>query len=266
MYTQYPPAKQSVLGVRISTTNYREVATLCKSWISERRRRQSVSGSGRARYICVTSVHGVITAFSDPVFREILNAADVATPDGMPVVWALRSFGERHQSRVYGPDLMMALCGQAAEAGHSIFLYGAREETLKNLRLNLTKRFPGLRIVGSIAPPFRPLTLEEDERNVRHILDSGAEIVFVGLSTPKQEAWMFTHREQLPGVIMLGVGAAFDFHAGNVPQAPHWMQRAGLEWLFRLLKEPKRLWKRYLLVTPIFLPLWALQKLRLLRY
>jgi N-acetylglucosaminyldiphosphoundecaprenol N-acetyl-beta-D-mannosaminyltransferase len=154
---------------------------------------------------------------------------------------------------------MLRLCENAARNGHRVFLYGGREETLGELRGRLQTRFPDLQIVGSYSPPFRPLTDEEDRMVERQITESGAEMVFVGISTPKQERWMYEHRGRFPGLVMIGVGAAFDFHAGRVRQAPVWMQRNGLEWLFRLAAEPRRLWQRYLLVTPRFLPLWAMQ-------
>jgi N-acetylglucosaminyldiphosphoundecaprenol N-acetyl-beta-D-mannosaminyltransferase len=250
------PCKQPVIGVGISITSYDEVVGCCRRWIDNRR---AHDGMLSARYICVTSVHGIITARDDSGVREILNSADIATPDGMPLVWALRSFGVKNQQRVYGPTLMLRLCESAVENRHRIFLYGGLEETLGKLRARLQARFPDLRIVGSYSPPFRPLTEEEDRMVQRQITDSGAEIVFVGISTPKQERWMYEHREKFPGLVMIGVGAAFDFHAGRVRQAPVWMQRNGLEWLFRLVAEPKRLWQRYLLVTPRFLPLWAMQ-------
>jgi N-acetylglucosaminyldiphosphoundecaprenol N-acetyl-beta-D-mannosaminyltransferase len=261
------PPKQAVLGVGISTTTYRQVKDLCDYWIQQKRSRgQSSQENSSAKYICVTSVHGIITAFWDRDFRRTLNAADVATPDGMPVVWAVRSFGNRKQTRVYGPDLMLSLCERAAEAGHRIFFYGARADTLEALENNLRSRFPGLVVAGRFSPPFRPLTPDEDQQVAKLILGSGADLVFVGLSTPKQEQWMINHRLSLRGTIMIGVGAAFDFHAGKLRQAPAWMQRSGLEWLFRLCREPRRLWKRYLLITPVFLPLWAMQKARILRY
>ncbi len=254
--SDYAPGKQSVIGVGISTTTYNEVVGCCRRWVDDLRAR---NGRSMARYICVTSVHGLITARDDSNVREILNTADIATPDGMPLVWALRSFGVKGQSRVYGPTLMLRLCESAAQNGHRLFLYGGREDTLGELQVRLRAKFPHLLIAGSYSPPFRPLTDEEDMSIERQIKDSGAEIIFVGISTPKQERWMYTHREKFPGLVMIGVGAAFDFHAGRVPQAPGWMQRNGLEWLYRLGSEPKRLWQRYLLVTPRFLPLWALQ-------
>lgn len=253
------PAKQLVVGVNISATNYDEVVEFCRRCVEQR---WSTSEKSSARYICVTSVHGIITAHDDPEVREILNSADIATPDGMPLVWALRSFGITGQQRVYGPTLMLKLCESAARNGHRIFLYGGREESVGALSVRLREKFPRLRIVGHYCPPFRPLTPEEDSAVIGRIRESDADLVFVGISTPKQEHWMYNHRRQLPGVVMIGVGAAFDFHAGRVRQAPAWMQRNGLEWFFRLLMEPARLWRRYLLVTPRFLPLWAMQRFR----
>ncbi len=257
------PRKQSVIGVGISATSYAQVAEICARWADEHR--QGIAPN-RARFVTVTSVHGVIAGFFDRRFREILNAADMATPDGMPVVWAMRSFGVNGQTRVYGPDLMLELLRSAAQKGQRIFLYGARRQTLDALTARMTAKFPGLRIVGAISPPFRALTPEEDETYVRQMIEAQADIVFVGLSTPKQENWMIAHRDRLPGLVLFGVGAAFDFHAGSLEQAPAWMQRNGLEWFYRLTREPRRLWKRYLLITTVFPPLWAMQKLKILRY
>ena len=244
------PRKQTIVGVGMSPTSYTEVAALCRNWIEEK--------DPNTHCIAVLSVHPIMTAAFDADYRSVLNSADVATPDGMPLVWALRSFGKRGQQRVYGPDLMLALCEQAAKRGHRIFLYGGRDEVLDLLQRNLVAKFPGLQIADAYAPPFRPLTEEEDRAVVERIRASGANIVFVGIGSPKQERWMMDHRAKLPGLIMLSVGAAFDFHAGRVRQAPGWMRRSGLEWFFRLLMEPRRLWKRYIL-TQLFLPMWALE-------
>jgi N-acetylglucosaminyldiphosphoundecaprenol N-acetyl-beta-D-mannosaminyltransferase len=264
-----PVKKYPVVGVGLSATSYAEVVQKCSSWI-ERRRMWSTSGAPvksapRARYICVTSVHGVMLARADATVKHVLNRADIATPDGMPLVWALRSFGSANQKRVYGPNLMLAICEDAAKRGYRIFLYGGREEYTPLLRGNLIERFPALRIAGCYSPPFRPLTPIEEEDVQAMIRQSDADLILVGISTPKQDLWMHAHLESFPGVVMIGVGAAFDFHAGRVKQAPGWVQNAGLEWFFRLLMEPSRLWKRYLFVTPWFLPLWAMQKLGLLR-
>lgn len=258
------PAKQSVLGVEISATNYGELLRLCRGWIACRR--QLPQKLSRAHYTAMLTVHSVMTAVREPAYRVVLNGADVAAPDGMPLAWALRSFGVRGQPRVYGPDLMLAICGQAARLGHRIFLYGGREETLPVLCRRLIGRFPRLQIAGSYAPPFRPLTPEEDDGCTDTIRSSDPDIVFVGIGAPKQERWMAMHAEKLPGVVMFGVGAAFDFHAGRVKQAPVWMQRSGLEWLFRIYAEPRRLWKRYILTNPAFLLMWLLQRIGILRY
>ena len=256
------PRKKNICGTEISATSYTEVAGLCNGWIRAKR-----SGSDAAsRIICVTSVHGIVTALEDPELQQILNQADIATPDGMPVVWALRSFGEVEQQRVYGPTLMLHLCRQAAAEGHRIFLYGSTDDTLSALRARLINWFPDIRIVGAWAPPFRALTAIEEQDVRARIRASGADIVFVGISTPKQEKWMARQKQALPGTILVGVGAAFNFHAGQVKQAPRWMRNHGLEWLFRLSAEPRRLWRRYVLVTPRFLPYWALQRMGLVKF
>ncbi|MBV9158478.1 MAG: WecB/TagA/CpsF family glycosyltransferase [Acidobacteriaceae bacterium] len=253
------PDKQLVVSVGISKTSYAEVVELCRQWAIERKS----SARATARYICVTSVHGIIMARDNPELAKIFEEADIVTPDGMPVVWALRSFGSPGQQRVYGPTLMLELCRRAAESGHKIFLYGGREGTLPTLVERLCKQFPGLIVAGYYSPPFRTLTKTEDQAVRERIVDSDADIVLVGISTPKQEQWMYDHRNSFPGVTLIGVGAAFDFHAGRIRQAPDWMRRKGLEWLFRLAIEPVRLWKRYLWITPRFLPLWAWQKWRM---
>lgn len=251
------PPKCFVVSVGISQTSYVEVVSLCREWALERRTQNPPC----ARIICVTSVHGIITARDDPGFAHILNTAEITTPDGMPVVWALRSFGCPNQQRVYGPTLMWELCRDAANHGRKIFLYGSHRDTLDTLTSRLHRQFPRLIIAGIHSPPFRPLSEAEKVEIRKQIIESDADLVFVGISTPKQERWMYENRNHLPGITLIGVGAAFDFHAGRTRQAPAWMQRNGLEWLFRLVTEPVRLWRRYLLTTPRFLPLWLKQKL-----
>jgi N-acetylglucosaminyldiphosphoundecaprenol N-acetyl-beta-D-mannosaminyltransferase len=211
-------------------------------------------------------VHGVMTAREDPELRKSLNQADIATPDGMPVVWAMRSFGRKEQQRVYGPTLMLKLCERAGKERHKVYLYGSSEEVITRLRQTMLRKFPGIQLVGAYAPPFRPLTGEEEEHIRQCIREADPDLLFVGISTPKQEKWMTRQQQALSGVVMVGVGAAFDFHAGRVKQAPKWMQDRGLEWLFRLMSEPKRLWRRYVLVTPMFLPHWAMQFSGLAKY
>jgi N-acetylglucosaminyldiphosphoundecaprenol N-acetyl-beta-D-mannosaminyltransferase len=252
------PPKYPLLGVGVSPTSYEECATLVRQWVDDRR---ASPLTAPAHYIVNLNVHSVTTAFFDPSVRAALNAATLATPDGMPLVWSLRSSGVKGQPRVYGPDLMLSLCEQSARLGHRIFLYGGRDdEILGALCSKLRERFPELIVAGTYSPPFRALTPEEDRSCVEQILSSGADIVFVGIGAPKQERWMQDHASRLPGIVMQGVGAAFDFHAGRVKQAPAWLQRAGLEWFFRLMMEPRRLWRRYLL-NPLFLILWGLEKL-----
>lgn len=215
----------------------------------------------QSRYVCICNVHVAVTAKQNPEFRRVVNEADMSTPDGMPLVWVLRWMGFQRQDRINGPDLMWRLCGRAAEKGLSIFLYGSTEETLARLTHNLKTAFPQLVIAGVYSPPFRLLSDEEDREMTELINGSGAHIVFVGLGCPKQEFWMAAHRGKVRAV-MIGVGAAFDYHAGTVRRAPLWMQRSGLEWLFRLLSEPKRLWKRYLVTNSLFLIYLGLEFLR----
>ncbi|HXG35230.1 MAG TPA: WecB/TagA/CpsF family glycosyltransferase, partial [Bryobacteraceae bacterium] len=215
---------------------------------------------GESRMVCCASVNNVMQACEAPAFRALMNAADLVTPDGMPLVWGLRRLGVPGAGRVYGPELMRRLLGAAAAAGLPVGFYGATEAVLARLRAAVQKRHPRLSIRYYYAPPFRPLTPEEDARITEAIRASGVRILFVGLSTPKQELWMAAHRGRVPAV-MLGVGAAFDFLAGTKPQAPGWMQRAGLEWLFRLATEPRRLGPRYLKQNPKFVILFARQLL-----
>lgn len=263
------PPKTSVLGVGVSQADYGQILRLCREWIDQKRASSSKDSLADnvqpARYTAILTVHSVMTAFFDPAFRAVLNQATLGTSDGMPLVWAARSFGASGQRRVYGPDLMLALCGQAQRLGHRIFLYGGRDETLPVLRSRLLARFPKLQIAGAYSPPFRPLTPEEDAHSLEEIRSSGADLIFCGIGVPKQERWMRQHRDKLPGCALFGVGAAFDFHAGRVKQAPGWMQRSGLEWLFRLRMEPVRLWRRYVFLNPMFLALWALQLAGLLK-
>jgi N-acetylglucosaminyldiphosphoundecaprenol N-acetyl-beta-D-mannosaminyltransferase len=188
----------------------------------------------------------------DPELREIHNASGLTTPDGMPMVWAGRYAGARHMRRVYGPDLMLAVCARAAERGWTSFFYGGKDGVADLLAARLQDRLPGLGVAGTYAPPFRALTSEEDARVVDRINAADPDLVWVGLSTPKQERWMAAHVGRIAAPVLAGVGAAFDIHAGLLPQAPRWLQRSGLEWLYRLAREPRRLWRRYLGNNPRF--------------
>jgi N-acetylglucosaminyldiphosphoundecaprenol N-acetyl-beta-D-mannosaminyltransferase len=198
-------------------------------------------------------VHTVMECQHDEELRRIHNDSGLTTPDGMPIVWCARRAGAAGVTRVYGPDLMLALSAPLAVGKHSVFLYGTVPATLAKLTVRLEQQFSGLRVVGSYAPPFRPLTDAEELDVVDAIRSSGADVVWVGLGAVKQEKWMSAHLQALAPAVLIGVGAAFDFHAGNVTQAPRWMQRHGLEWFYRLSREPRRLWRRYLGTIPSFL-------------
>jgi len=233
---------RSVLGMRVDGTSYRETAEAIADLVC--------AGDGGA--VCVATVHMVMEAFDDPRFQRIVNAADRVTPDGVPLVWALRLLGVKDAERVYGPSLLPVVCELARERGISVGFYGGSPGVLDELVRRTWKRFPGLDVSFAFAPPFRELSAEEDRKVVEGIEQSGTRILFVGLGCPKQERWIAEHRSSL-SCVMVGVGAAFDFHAGRKAQAPEWMQAAGLEWLFRLCCEPQRLWRRYLYHNPRFL-------------
>jgi exopolysaccharide biosynthesis WecB/TagA/CpsF family protein len=208
-----------------------------------------------------------MTGALDQVHRRRLNEFDILAADGQPVRWAanlLRGRGARLRERVYGPELVKRVCKAAAEEQVGVFLYGSTAEIVDLMRANLVKWYPRLRITGTRPSRFRDATPEEDRCDVRTINDSGAGIVLVGLGCPRQERWVSDHRGKI-NAVMLCVGAAFDFHAGTLPQAPAWMQRSGLEWFFRLLAEPRRLWKRYIFLNPLFLTLVGLQLFRQFR-
>jgi N-acetylglucosaminyldiphosphoundecaprenol N-acetyl-beta-D-mannosaminyltransferase len=225
-----------------------------------------LANSGGSHYVCVTSVHGIVESQSDPALKRIHNDASLVTPDGMPLVWTMKLLGNRDVSRVYGPDLFLNVMRISDRAGLRHFFYGATDETLQKLRANVEKRFPDVQIVGTYAPPFRPLTEDEDAEVIRLIDASGANVVWVGLSTPKQERWMAGHIERIKASVAIGVGAAFDFHAGVTPQAPSFIRHSGLEWLYRLLTEPRRLWRRYAKIVPYFLVYSVCQRLGLKSY
>lgn len=232
-----------VLGVHVSAVDMAQAVDEITRWIEE----------GRREYVCVTGVHGVMESQADEQLRDIHNASGLTTPDGMPLVWSARFAGARHVNRVYGPDLLLALSERAAERGWRFFFYGGKEGVPERLAERLVDRHPGLKVVGCYSPPFRALEPAEDDAVVGHINAADPHLVWVGLSTPKQERWMSSHRDRLDAPALLGVGAAFDIHAGLVRQAPHWMQRSGLEWAFRLSQEPGRLWRRYFRSNPLFL-------------
>ena len=240
-----------MLNTWVNVTSYQDACDRIQHWAS----------TCTSCYIVPANVHVVMTAYWHRAYRTVLNNAALVTPDGMPLVWALRLLGIQQQPRVYGPDLMLAWCERAAQTGSPIYLYGSTEQTLCKLQAYLQNHFPNLPIAGSYAPPFRPLTLEEEDAHIQRMGESGANVVFLGLGCPKQEQWMYRNRGKFPGV-MIGVGAAFSFLCGEVSQAPRWMMKFGLEWLYRFSQEPKRLWQRYLVNNPAFVVLFGLQLLK----
>ena len=248
-----PPDSATLLGVPLALTDY--AGTL--DWMDA-----TVDAGGRG-YVCVAAVHTVMACQEDPALRRAVLGADFTVPDGQPLVWALNALGHRLGDRVYGPDLMDHACERAARTGRRFYLYGGRNQgALAQLARNLRLRHPGLRIVGGYVPPFRELTDAEEEAVAADIRRSGADVVWVGIGVPKQEKWMARMRHRLDVPVLVGVGAAFDFHAGLIPQAPPAMQKLGLEWAFRLAQEPRRLWRRYLRYTPRVVAGFARQYLR----
>lgn len=246
----------NVLGVGISVLNLPSALEAVGEAINRRAK----------GYICITGVHGVTEAQDDPEFRRILNRSFLCTPDGMPMVWMGKIAGHREMDRVYGPDLMELVCASSRERGWRHFFYGGAEGVAAQLQARLEERFPGLQIVGTYTPPFRPLTPDEQQHLVRMVDETRPDIFWVGLSTPKQEKFMAEYLPKLNVSLMVGVGAAFDFHSGRVRQAPRWIQRSGLEWFYRLCQEPRRLWKRYLRNNPLFIARVFLQLSGLRRY
>jgi len=244
-----------ILGMRVDYTDYQHASGLVREWARDH----------SSRYVCVATVNNVMEAHDSADFQRVMNQADLVTPDGMPLVWGLRLLGLSDAERVYGPDLTPAVLSMAAANALPVGFYGGSPATLARLRTEMAMRFPQLHILYCFSPPYRPLTSEEDREIVRHINCSGVKILFIGLNSPKQDYWMAEHRGRVQAV-MIGVGAAFDFLAGTKAQAPRWMMRIGMEWFFRLLTEPHRLWKRYLKHNPRFVLLFALQLLGLRKF
>ena len=239
-----------VLGFRIHRTARADAARLVTTW----------GRSGESRVVLAANVHMVMEAWDDQGLRDQLQRADLVVADGRPLAWATRALG-RSTEHIRGADLTLEVCRQAEEAGLPVGLYGSSPDALEGLRSFLSRRYPKLVIAFSVSPPYRALTPDEDEEMTQAVHASGARILFVSLGCPKQERWMMERRGKLP-CVMLGAGAAFDFLAGTVPQAPGWMQRAGLEWIHRLASDPRRLWKRYLKHNPRFVALFAAQWVR----
>lgn len=239
-----PPMRNrvGVMGAQIDAISWDDALQRIAQWAQAR----------QSRYVCICNVHSVVSATRDSHFRQIVNGADLCTPDGAPVAWALRHLGWRDQQRINGPDLMWRYLALAEQSQQAVFFYGSTQQTLEKLGSAVRRAFPALRMVGIHAPPFRKLTDVERRDEIALIRRSGAQLVFVGLGCPKQEQWMAENCQQLPAVL-IGVGAAFDYHAGMVKRAPVWAQRSGLEWLYRMLAEPKRLFRRYMVTNSLFI-------------
>jgi N-acetylglucosaminyldiphosphoundecaprenol N-acetyl-beta-D-mannosaminyltransferase len=250
------PSRVNVLGVGISAINMDTAVETIDGWIASKDR----------RYVTVTGVHGVMECQTDERLRRIHNCAGLATPDGMPMVWIGHWRGCRQMERVYGPDLMAAVCARSPEKGYRHFFYGGAEGVPELLSQQLCQRYPGLTVVGTHSPPFHVMTPQEDAAETALINEAQPDIVWVGLSTPKQEQWMAAQRDRLSAPVLIGVGAAFDIHSGLKSEAPVWVQHSGFQWLFRLALEPRRLWRRYLVNNPIFVMRIVQQELGLKRY
>jgi N-acetylglucosaminyldiphosphoundecaprenol N-acetyl-beta-D-mannosaminyltransferase len=245
-----PIAQAPVVGTPLAVTDYERVL----DWVDA-----AVALCAR-EYVCVAAVHTVMESRHDAGLRAAVDGAAFTVPDGQPLAWALRALGHEIDERVYGPELMARACARAARSGQRHYLYGGRDdEALARLTGNLQERFPGVTIAGGFSPPFRALSDAELDEIAARINAARPDVVWVGIGVPKQEKWMAAMRERLDAPVLIGVGAAFDFHAGLVPQAPAWMQRRGLEWLFRLVQEPRRLWRRYARHNPRFVVGFARQ-------
>lgn len=235
---------RDILGIPIALTDYAEAMDVMDGMVARR----------DPGYVCCVAVHAVMVAQRDREMREALAGADLTVPDGMPLVWAANMLGEGLEQRVYGPELMRRYSDRCVERGHRVWLYGGRDQgALVQLALQLRRRHPGIRIVGGYAPPFRPLTGEEEDAICAQVNEAKPDVLWVGIGVPKQEKWMARMRERLEVPVMCAVGAAFDFHAGRISQAPGWMQERGLEWTYRIAQEPRRLLPRYLYYNPRFM-------------
>ena len=245
------PPKQDVVGTGISLTSFDELVAL-----------MAHRPADRATLITITNVHAVMDARRDPELRAALDAADITTPDGMPIAWALRSMGNPDQERVNGAKVTTTMLEAGTTRGWRHYFYGSTDETLELLQRAIKEQFDGVEIAGVMSPPFRQLSDDEEAAIADQIMATNPDFVWVGLGMPKQEKWMHRNRDRYPGVALVGIGAAFDFIAGTKPEAPAWMQKAGLEWLFRLASEPRRLWRRYIFNNPGYLLTWGRQWLK----
>ena len=246
----------NILGVGINAITMEDTLAHISAWID----------NAEKHYVSVCVVHTVMECQKNAAMRQAVNSASIATPDGMPLVWLGKMKSNQPVERVYGPDLMLELCKLSAQRGYTQYFYGGAEGVPEDLSQTLQRKYPGLKVVGAYSPPFRPLTEVENKQIVEQINQANPDIIWVGLGTPKQDLWMASHRKLLTAPVIIAVGAAFDFHTGRISQAPSWMQRIGLEWLYRLIQEPKRLWYRYLVYNPLFILNVVAQSLGIRRY
>jgi N-acetylglucosaminyldiphosphoundecaprenol N-acetyl-beta-D-mannosaminyltransferase len=258
MNTQ-PLKRVNILGVGVHAIDIQIALQVCDSAVQD-------SSSSKAQYVCITGVHGIMEAQSDHELRGILNRSLLTTPDGMPTVWIGRLSGFHLMRRVFGPEFMSAFCRVSVERGYTHFLYGGEIKVAEELQKNLERLYPGIKIVGTHCPPFRPLNPEEEARLIETFSDLKPQVTWIGLSTPKQERFMARYASKLNTKLMLGVGAAFDYHTGRIMDAPAWMKECGLQWAHRLIQEPRRLWKRYAINNPKFVCKVVGQKSRLVHY
>jgi N-acetylglucosaminyldiphosphoundecaprenol N-acetyl-beta-D-mannosaminyltransferase len=244
---------RDIVGIPIAMIDYARAMDLMDGMIARRER----------GYVCAVAVHAVMVSRRDAEMRAAVTGSSLTVPDGMPLVWAANALGEDLGNRVYGPELMDRYCGRCAERGHRVWLYGGRDQgSLAQLALNMHHADPGIRVVGGYSPPFRALTTVEEDEIARQINAAKPDVLWVGIGVPKQEKWMARMRDRLDVPVMCAVGAAFDFHAGRISQAPPWMQERGLEWIYRIAQEPRRLLPRYLGYNPLFVLAFARQFLR----
>ncbi len=242
------PPKQDVVGTGVSLLTFDD---LMASFVAR--------PQDRATIVTITNVHAVMSARRDPELRRAIDEADITTPDGMPIAWALRSMGNPDQDRIHGAKVTTTALESGLERGWRHYFYGSTVETLDNLQAALKKNYEGIEIAGTQSPPFRELDAAEEDAVAAEVMETKPDFVWVGLGMPKQEKWMLRNKHRYPGVALVGIGAAFDFIAGTKPEAPAWMQKTGLEWVFRLASEPRRLWRRYIFNNPAYLVAWARQ-------
>ncbi|WNZ24386.1 WecB/TagA/CpsF family glycosyltransferase [Leptolyngbya sp. NK1-12] len=250
--------RYNFIGVDVDVITYKELFAKCEQWLQDK--------SARSKHVACVNVNCVVESYLNREIKEIFTKADISGPDSMPFVYWIRLITGQKCDRLYAPDIILNLCRIAVQRGYRLYLYGGAEGVPETMQQFLQSKFPGLQIVGTYSPPFRPLTLQEDALVCEQIRQANPDFIIVGLGSPKQDQWIQDHLSKIPGTIMIASGAAFDFFSNRIPQAPYWIQRSGFEWLFRLTQDPKRLWKRYTVYNFVFIWNFLLQLLRLKRF